>query len=118
MAAKRAHFFFIDDNIEATTNAFYNNLIINDVVNIGGNKEITVLDLAKLIIDLTGSKSPIVHLPPLQEGDMTRRFPDIEKLHSQLLHRKPIPIEDGIRRILENPEFILKNGKSTNGNKN
>jgi UDP-glucose 4-epimerase len=111
-------FFFIDDNIEATTNAFYNNLIINDVVNIGGNREITMLDLAIMIIELTGSKSPIVHLPPLQEGDMTRRFPDVEKLHSQLLHREPIPIEEGIKRILENPEFILKNGKGTNGIKN
>lgn len=107
-------FFFIDDNIEATTNALYNNLVINDVVNIGGDREISMLELAEIIIDITGSKSEIVHLPPLEEGDMTRRFPDTEKLRSLLLHREPVSLEDGIRRILNSPDFLFKNGKSSN----
>ena len=72
-------FCFIDDNIEATKKIFEEGLHINDVVNIGSNIEVSVLDLAKRIISITGSQSKIIHLPPLAEGDMTRRQPDNEK---------------------------------------
>lgn len=99
-------FCWVDDNIDACVNAFRKNLVLNDVVNIGSDKEITVLDLAKLIIELTGSKSRIVHLPPLEEGDMTRRMPDIS-LMRQLLGREPLPLRDGLQRILKDPRFIL-----------
>ncbi len=99
-------FCYIDDNIEACTKAFYQNRFINDVVNIGGDEEITMLDLAKLIIKLTNSKSKIVFLPPLLEGDMMRRYPDISKMQ-QLLKRPPIDIEEGIKKILNNTKFII-----------
>jgi UDP-glucose 4-epimerase len=100
-------FCFIDDNIDACVNAFYQGQAINDVVNIGGDKEITILDLAKKIIDITKSKSRIVFLPPLEEGDMLRRLPDISKM-KVLLRREPLDIEEGIKRILANPQFIIK----------
>ncbi len=96
----------VTDNVEACLNAFYNNKFINDVVNIGGNKEIKIIDLAKIIIQLTKSKSKIVHLPPLKDGDMTRRLPDISKMN-ELIKNKPIKLEDGIKSILNNLEFIL-----------
>ncbi|HRS53638.1 MAG TPA: NAD-dependent epimerase/dehydratase family protein [Bacteroidales bacterium] len=99
-------FCYINDNIEACTKAFYQNRFINDVVNIGGDEEITMLDLAKLIIKLTNSKSKIVFLPPLLEGDMMRRYPDISKMQ-QLLKRPPIDIEEGIKKILNNTKFII-----------
>ena len=99
-------FCFIDDNIEACTNAFYQNKFVNDVVNIGGENEITILDLANTIIKVTGSKSRIVHLPALAEGDMTRRKPDTSKM-KQLLNRKLVSLEDGLKIILANKEFII-----------
>jgi UDP-glucose 4-epimerase len=99
-------FCFIDDNIDSCVNAFYEYEIINDVVNIGGNKEITMLDLAEKIIKITKSKSQIIFLPALEEGDMLRRYPDTSKMMN-LLKRDPINIEDGIKRILQNPQFII-----------
>ena len=99
-------FCFIDDNITATTNAFYKNKFVNDVVNIGSDIEMTILDLAKTIIKLSGSKSKIVHLPPLPEGDMTRRMPDATKM-KQLLERPFIPLDEGINKVLANTHFIL-----------
>lgn len=99
-------FCFIDDNITATTNAFYNNMFVNDVVNIGSDIEITILDLAKTVINLTGSRSKIVHLPPLPEGDMTRRMPDATKM-KQLLGHPYVPLEEGIKKILDNPQYIV-----------
>jgi UDP-glucose 4-epimerase len=58
-----------------------------------------VLELAQTIINLTGSKSSIIHLPPLPEGDMTRRQPDIQSM-KQLLKRDFISLEDGLKKII------------------
>ena len=98
-------FCFIDDNIKATTNAFYNNKFVNDVVNIGSDIEITILELAKMIIKLTNSKSKIVHLPSLPEGDMTRRQPDATKM-KQLLQKSFLSLEDGLKIILGDTRSI------------
>lgn len=94
-------FCYIGDNIAATTNAFRNNLLVNDTANIGSDIEITIKDLAQTIINLTGSKSKIVYLPPLKEGDMPRRLPTVEKM-LELLGRDFTPIEEGIKATLEN----------------
>lgn len=91
---------FIDDHIDATMNAFSKNLFNNEIVNIGNDKEISMLDLAKTIISLSESRSNIVHLPPLKEGDMTRRQPEITRM-KELLGRDLITIEDGLLRIIE-----------------
>lgn len=92
-------FCYIDDNTEATTNALYQDKFVNDVVNIGSDFEMTILDLAKLIIKETGSSSQIIHLPPLPEGDMTRRKPDITKMR-ELLNREMTPVAVGVRKII------------------
>lgn len=93
-------FCYIDDNIDACLTAFYKGQVMNDVVNIGSDNEITIKALAELIIELTGSRSRIVHLPPLEEGDMTRRMPDVTRMN-ELLGRKPLPLKDGLLRIIE-----------------
>ena len=97
-------FCYRDDNVDACARAMYENLHLNDTVNIGSDFEITVLDLAKLIIKITGSKSEIVHLPALEEGDMTRRKPDVAKM-KKLLGRELITIEDGIRKTIESGQY-------------
>jgi nucleoside-diphosphate-sugar epimerase len=99
-------FCFIDDNITATTNAFYQNKFINDVVNIGGENEITILELAQTIIRLSNSTSKIVHAPALKEGDMTRRRPDTTKM-KQLLNQAPVSLEEGLKKVLQNTKYIL-----------
>jgi UDP-glucuronate decarboxylase len=97
-------FCFIDDNIEACSKAFYTDQIVNDVINIGGAIETPILELAKIIIRLTNSKSRIVHLPPLKEGDMTRRLPDNRRM-IELLGRDLLPLEEGIKKILKTGLF-------------
>lgn len=92
-------FCYIEDNTEACINAMIQGLFINDVVNVGNDKAITIVELAQLIIKLTGSASRIVHLPPLPEGDMTRRQPEITNMR-QLLKRDFTSLEDGLARII------------------
>lgn len=93
-------FCYIDDNLEATVKCLLHNKFIGDVVNIGNDQEISILELAQTIKQVTGSQSEIIHLPSLPEGDMTRRQPDISKL-SCLLNRPLISLETGLRKILE-----------------
>jgi nucleoside-diphosphate-sugar epimerase len=97
-------FCFIEDHLDATTNAFYNNHVVNDVANIGTDKEITILDLAKEVIRITNSRSNIIHTPALKEGDMTRRQPDITKM-MELLNRGFTPFEEGVKSIIRSSHF-------------
>jgi len=99
-------FCYIEDNIQACYNAFKNNEVMNDVINVGNDNEMTVLDLASTIIKLSGSSSKIVHLPPLEEGDMSRRNPDISKM-KKLLGRELTDLETGLLNVINNPSFIL-----------
>lgn len=92
-------FCYIDDNVETMMRCLIEDHCINDVMNIGSDEEMSVLDLARLIKNVTGSKSEIVHLPPLKEGDMTRRKPDITKM-MDILRRPLVPVEEGISRLM------------------
>lgn len=99
-------FCYVDDNVDACLKAYYNDACVNDVMNIGSDKEIRIRDLAELIIDITGSSSRIVHLPPLEEGDMKRRLPDNRKM-MELLDRPLLPLREGLEKVVHTPDFIL-----------
>ena len=75
------------------------------MINIGGAKEMTILELAKLVISKTKSNSKIIHLPALEEGDMRRRMPDNSKMKA-ILGKELISIEDGIDLMLNDKDFI------------
>jgi UDP-glucuronate decarboxylase len=99
-------FCFVDDNVDACLRTFTHAESVDDVINIGSDTETSVLELAQLIIRLTGSSSEIVHGPALTEGDMTRRCPDTTKM-KQLLNRELLPLEEGIKRVLADTSYIL-----------
>lgn len=100
-------FCYVQNNVEATIKAAFSDEHINQTINIGSDIEISILELAKLIIRLTGSSSKIVHLPPLEEGDMTRRRPDISKMKQLLGNNKIYTLEEGLTQVLKNTSFIL-----------
>lgn len=93
-------FCYVDDNIDTTLKAFYENKLVNDVINIGGSREITINELAETIIELTDSKSKIKYVAPLEEGDMKRRRPDNTEMKS-ILGRNLISLKEGIQKILD-----------------
>lgn len=98
-------FTYVDDTVDTCLTILNKQLLVNDVINIGSDKLMTILDLAKLIIKITDSKSNIIHLPPLKEGDMTRRQPDNSKM-KEILNRDLITIEEGIRRMINNKKYL------------
>lgn len=93
-------FCYITDNTECVVSILEGELMVNEVINIGSEKDVSILELAELIIRLTGSSSKIEFLPPLKEGDMTRRKPDASKMMKILSH-KLISLEEGIQKVLE-----------------
>lgn len=97
-------FCHVDDNIAVVLRCLEDDVCVNDVLNIGHQDEISILELAQHIIAQTGSRSQIIHLPPLQEGDMTRRQPDTAKMRD-ILGRSLIPLQEGIERLLADPRF-------------
>jgi dTDP-glucose 4,6-dehydratase len=69
-------------------------------VNIGNPDERTVLELARLVLDLTGSSSEII-FQPLPTDDPTRRCPDITLARSALDWEPRVELHEGLRRTME-----------------
>jgi len=70
-----------------------------EVVNLGGEEEISIIELANLIKELTSSSSSIIFLPA-REDDPRRRKPDISKAKN-LGWRPSVPLRDGLALTIE-----------------
>jgi len=75
------------------------------IFNIGGEREISMLDLAHLVRSMTGSNSRIVMVPlneAYMEGfeDMQRRVPDIQKLKNYISYQNSLSLEEIIDRVI------------------
>ena len=88
---------------------FKDKLLINDVINIGNSELMTIKELAELTIKVTNSISKIIYLPPLKEGDMTRRQPDNTKM-LEILDKKLITVEEGIKLMMKDERFLKSVG--------
>lgn len=93
-------FCYIDDNIDTSIRCLNDNLAVNQVINVGSNIEISILELAKLVINLTNSNSKISHLPPLKDGDMRRRCPD-NTIMQQILNRPLCDMSIGFKHVID-----------------
>jgi len=71
-----------------------------EVVNIGNNRETTILELAELVKRLCASESEIVFMP-LPKDDPRRRCPDIAKAKRLLKWEPKVQLEEGLRRTIE-----------------
>jgi dTDP-glucose 4,6-dehydratase len=81
----------------------------NDPVNIGNPQELTLLELAKRIIRLAGSRSEIV-FRPLPEDDPKVRQPDITRARTRLGWEPRVDTDEGLKLTLE--WFRQKLGRS------
>ncbi|TMC99005.1 MAG: SDR family oxidoreductase [Chloroflexi bacterium] len=69
-------------------------------VNLGNPEEVTVLELAQIIVRLSGSSSPI-QFRPLPVDDPKQRRPDITRARKLLAWQPEVALEDGLSRTLE-----------------
>jgi UDP-glucose 4-epimerase len=108
-------FTFVGDAVRALLDLPRHEAAFGEVFNIGGGREITIMDLARLVRDRTGSPSDIVTVPydrayaPGFE-DMRRRVPDISKLRRVTGFEPSVGLEEIVDRVAEhyrlNPGFV------------
>jgi UDP-glucuronate decarboxylase len=93
-------FTYVTDQIEGLLRLASLDAARGQVINIGNVNEITVLALAKKVIEITGSSS-IVSFHPLPEDDPLRRRPDITRAKLILGWEPKVPLEKGLVRTIE-----------------
>lgn len=101
-------FCYVDDLIEGFIRMMDQDKIIGPV-NIGNPGEFTMLELAKEVLDLTGSKSKIVY-KPLPGDDPKMRRPNIDLAKSALGWEPTIPLRQGLEKTIVYFDNLLKNG--------
>jgi len=103
-------FCYVDDMIEGLIRLMGTSDDVTGPVNLGNPGEFTILDLAKRIIELTGSKSEIV-LNSLPEDDPQRRRPDITLARKLLDWQPKISLDEGLKKTIEYfHRLLLGNG--------
>lgn len=103
-------FCYVDDMIDAIIRMMNTPDDVIGPINIGNPEEYTILELAQKIIDLTGSRSKIIHLPAI-EDDPRQRRPDITKARSILQWQPTTPLTEGLKKTIAYFEQFLKNNK-------
>ena len=98
-------FAHVKDVVEAVSRLMSTDAAINEVFNVGNDREVTMNQLAAMVRDAAGSKSPIVHLPYDQVyaagfEDMQRRLPDVRKLERVTGFRPTTPLEQIIADVV------------------
>ncbi|MCR5378716.1 MAG: SDR family oxidoreductase [Fibrobacter sp.] len=99
-------FCYVDDLIEGFVRMMNQDKIIGPV-NIGNPGEFTMLELAKEVLDLTGSKSKIVY-KPLPGDDPKMRRPNIDLAKSALGWEPTIPLRQGLEKTIAYFDNLLK----------
>jgi UDP-glucuronate decarboxylase len=99
-------FCYVDDLIDGLVRLMNSPESVTGPINIGNPDEFSMLHLATTVIDLTGSRSRIVHRP-LPEDDPRQRQPDISRANDLLSWRPKIPLREGLARTITYFETLL-----------
>ena len=92
-------FCYVDDLIDAMMAMMDSPAQFTGPVNLGNPAELSMLELAELIVRLSGSKSRIVHLP-LPADDPKMRQPDIGLARRELGWQPKVPLEEGLKETI------------------
>lgn len=103
-------FCYVDDMVEGIINMMNSPDDFIGPVNLGNPEEYRIIDLARKIIDLTGSKSKII-FKPLPKDDPKRRRPDITLAKEKLSWEPKTSLEEGLQKTIEYFEKLLRKGK-------
>ena len=104
--AQTRTFIYIDDAVRATVAAGITPEAEGLAFNIGTDHEVSIVELAEMMIKVSGSSSPITLVPKeavYDRGyeDIPRRVPSVARMHDILRVRAEISLEDGLARTIE-----------------
>jgi UDP-glucose 4-epimerase len=101
---QRRCFCHVQDVVSALVSLMQGNEAYGEAVNVGSQEEVSILELADRVIELTGSSSEISLIPyaeAYEEGfeDMLRRIPDIAKVDRLIGWQPSQTLDDAIRDV-------------------
>jgi UDP-glucuronate decarboxylase len=99
-------FCFVDDLVDGLMRLMATPDAVTGPVNLGNPGEFTIRELAEMVVNLTGSRSPIV-TAPLPEDDPLQRQPDISLARELLGWQPTIALEAGLKRTIPHFRALL-----------
>jgi len=103
-------FCYVDDLIAGLMKMMDSPSDVTGPINLGNPGEFPILEIARTVLDLTGSRSKIVHRP-LPEDDPKQRRPDISEAHRVLGWRPTVPFKEGLKTTIAYFEKVVAEGK-------
>ena len=103
-------FCYVDDLIEGLIRLMNAGDQVTGPMNIGNPVEMTIRELAELVIELTGSKSRLIH-EPLPHDDPTQRRPDIGLARRTLDWEPRVALKEGLARTIAYFDGLLHSGQ-------
>ncbi|MFX1442118.1 MAG: UDP-glucuronic acid decarboxylase family protein [Promethearchaeota archaeon] len=92
-------FTYVVDEIEGFLKMVHKKEALGEVINLGNDKEFTILELANIIIELTNSQSKVVY-KPLPIDDPVRRCPDLKKAKEILNWEPTTTLKEGLKKTI------------------
>ena len=106
-------FCYVDDLIDGLMRLMSTVDSVTGPINLGNPTEFSILELASLVIEMTGSRSPIVHRP-LPRDDPRQRQPDISRAKDLRSWAPTTPLKEGLKPTIAYFEQTLRqNGKES-----
>jgi len=107
-------FTFVEDVVWAAIRLMEEPAAVGQVFNVGNDKGISIADLARKIVEMTGSKSEIHFVPyseAYEEGfeDMRIRVPNLNKVKEAIGYEPRVQLDEILRRVIEH--FLAKKGQ-------
>ena len=100
-------FCYVDDLLEGVIQFMASPSEVTGPMNLGNESEITIAELARTVIDLTGSSSQLERLP-LPADDPVQRRPDLTFARRELNWAPKTSLQDGLRKTIEYFEELLR----------
>jgi UDP-glucuronate decarboxylase len=105
-------FCYVDDMIIGLMRMMDSAEGVTGPINLGNPAELTILEIAQMVIELIGSRSKIVNLP-LPEDDPRQRRPDISIAQRILAWSPATPLKEGLNNTIAYFEKVVAEGKLT-----
>ena len=99
-------FCYVDDLVDELIRLMESDRDIVGPINLGNPSEFTIRQLAETVIDLTGSRSKIIHRP-LPQDDPKQRQPNISKAQELLGWQPVVPLAEGLTKTIAYFEGLL-----------
>ena len=103
-------FCYVDDLVQGLLAMMDSGVDVIGPINLGNPSELSIRELAELVVDMTGSSSKIVHRP-LPIDDPQKRCPDISEAERLLGWRPTVPLREGLAKTIGYFEGLLADAR-------